>query len=157
MLTPKQEKYVQNLVKGMSQRDAYRNAFPSSVKWKDNVVDSKASTLYKTGKIMERYEELIKRAQDKAIMSSKERMIWLSNVVKGNVTQRSYGSNGEEYENEAYISDKLKAVDTLNKMTGEYTTKVEGTITALQKDMNAVNDIASQMSNVSEDDIDVST
>lgn len=157
MLTPKQEKFVQNLVNGMSQRQAYRDAFPNSVKWKDNVVDSKASTMFNDGKILERYNELIEKAQDDAIMSAKERMIWLSNVVNGKVTQKSWGSNGQEYDNEAYISDKLKAIDTLNKMTGEYTTKVEGTITALQKDMNAVNDIASQMQNISEDDIDVST
>lgn len=157
MLTPKQEKFVQNLVSGMSQRIAYRDAFPNSVKWKDNVVDSKASTLFKDGKILERYNELLEKAQDEAIMSARERMIWLSNVVNGKVTQLSYGSNGQEYENEAYISDKLKSIDILNKMTGEYTTKVEGTITALQKDMNAVSDIASQMNCVSEDDVDVST
>lgn len=157
MLTPKQEKFVQNLVNGMSQRQAYRDAFPNSKKWKDNVVDSKASTLFNSGKILERYNELIEKAQDDAIMSAKERMIWLSNVVSGKVTQKSWGANGQEYDNEAYISDKLKAIDTLNKMTGEYTTKVEGTITALQKDMNAVSDIALQMESVSEDDIDVNT
>ena len=61
-------------------------------------------------------------------MSAKERMIWLSDVVKGNITHTSYGSNGEAYENEAYISDKLKAIDTLNKMSGEYTTKIDSNV-----------------------------
>lgn len=157
MLTSRQEKFAQNLVNGMSQRQAYKDAFPSSKKWKDATIDNKASKLFKNDEVLARYNELIEKAQDEAIMSAKERMIWLSNVVNGKVTQKSWGSNGQEYDNEAYISDKLKAIDTLNKMTGEYTTKVEGTITALQKDMNVVNDIASQMSIVNEDDVDVST
>ena len=59
MLTSKQEKYVNNLVKGMSQRIAYRNAYPSSKKWKDETVDSKASTLLKNEKVKERYKKLI--------------------------------------------------------------------------------------------------
>ena len=154
MLTPKQEKFVQNIIKGMSQREAYKNSY-NAKNMKDETIDNKASELFKKDEIRVRYDELIKKADDEAIMTARERMIWLSNVVKGNVTQTSYGSDGQEYKNEAYISDKLKAVDTLNKMTGEYTTKVEGTITALQKDMNAVNDIALQMSDVNEDDIDV--
>ena len=156
MLTPKQEKFVQNLVKGMSQREAYKKSY-NAKNMKDDTIDKRASELFNQGEILGRYNELIEKAQDEAIMSARERMIWLSNVVNGKVTQLSYGSNGQEYENEAYISDKLKSIDILNKMTGEYTTKVEGTITALQKDMNAVSDIASQMNCVSEDDVDVST
>ena len=128
MLTAKQEKYVQNLVKGLSQREAYRKAYPSSLKWKDNIVDSKASNLFKNGKVLARYNELIDKADDEAIMSAKERMIWLTNVINGNVTNTTYDSNGNAYNNEAYISDKLKAVDVLNKMSGEYITKLEGNI-----------------------------
>lgn len=160
MLTPKQEKYVQNLVKGMSQRKAYKNAFPESEKWKDTTIDNRASELFKKDEILGRYNELVKKADDEAIMSARERMLWLSRVVNGDEKDTVYLSvNGKNtpIQKTADINTKIKALDTLNKMTGEYTTKVEGTITALQKDMNAVNDIASQMSNVSEDDIDVST
>ena len=57
-------------------------------------------------------------------------MVWLSDVVRGKVKHISYGGNGEEYENEAYISDKIKAVDTLNKMSGEYITKVEADVSS---------------------------
>ena len=34
-LTAKEEKYVQGLVTGLSQRKAYREAYPSSRDWKD--------------------------------------------------------------------------------------------------------------------------
>lgn len=67
MLTGKQEKYVQELIKGKSQREAYRAAYPSSEKWKDNVVDSKACVLFKNEKIVERYNELQKKIENKVV------------------------------------------------------------------------------------------
>lgn len=124
MLTPKREKFVQNLIKGMSQRDAYRLAFPSSKKWKDNVVDSKASELSKNGEILERYNELLSRLENKAIMSAQERMIWLTKVVNCDVKVKQEFDN-EIREYEPYMSDRLKALDILNKMDGVYTQRLE--------------------------------
>lgn len=158
MLTAKQEKYVQNLVKGLSQREAYRKAYPSSLKWKDNIVDSKASNLFKNGKVLARYNELIDKADDEAIMSAKERMIWLTNVIKGNVTHTSYDSNGNAYDNEAYISDKLKAVDVLNKMSGEYIQDIRlsgSKDNPLVAQISTIDSVAKQLLDVNEDDIDV--
>lgn len=133
MLTAKKEKFVQSLIAGLSQRQAYKKAY-NAKKMKDDTIDNKAYLLFKDKEVRARYDELLARAQDEAVMSAKERMIWLSNVVNGKVKHISYGTNGEEYENEAYISDKLKAIDTLNKMTREYTTKVEGNINVSYED-----------------------
>ena len=58
MLTVKQEKYVQELLKGKSQREAYKIAYPSSRKWKDNVVDVRACELLKHSKVSVRYAKL---------------------------------------------------------------------------------------------------
>ena len=127
MLTAKQEKFVQNLVKGMSQREAYKNSYDAK-NMKDEVIDNKASDLFKKGEIRVRYEELLDKSMDEAIMTAKERKKWLTDVVKGAITNVTHDSNGNEYENEPYISDKLKAIDILNKMSGEYTTKIEGDI-----------------------------
>ena len=125
-LNVKQEKFIQGIVRGLSQRQAYKEAY--EVNYDDNAIDVKACALFNQDKVQVRYKELLQELQDKSIMSAKERMIWLSDVVKGNVKHISYGGNGEEYENEAYISDKLKAVDTLNKMSGEYTTKIDANV-----------------------------
>lgn len=106
------EKYVQCLITGMSQRKAYRKAFKQSNRWKDSTVDSKASDLLKNGdfgKVLERYQELQEEAQDKAIMTRKQRMVKLSEIA-----------NDDEYP-----SDQIRAIDTLNKMDGVYTNKVE--------------------------------
>ena len=125
-LNVKQENFIQGIIKGLSQRQAYKEAYNANYADKD--IDSKASNLFNSDKVQARYKELLKELEDKCIMTAKERMIWLSDVVRGNIKHISYGSNGEEFENEAYISDKLKAIDTLNKMSGEYTTKVDANV-----------------------------
>ncbi len=106
----RQEAFIQEIVKGNSQRKAYRVAYPNSIKWKDEVVDSKASTLFNSGKVLERYQELLKKSEDDTIMSAVERKQWLSSIIK------------EELEK---TDSKLKAIDILNKMDGEYINKVE--------------------------------
>ena len=126
-LTAKQEKFIQGIIRGLTQRQAYKEAY-SAENMQEDTIDKEACLLFNNPKIAERYQELIKELEDKSIMSAKERMIWLSDVVKGNIKHISYGGNGESYENEAYISDKLKAVDTLNKMSGEYVTKIDANV-----------------------------
>lgn len=103
------EKFVQCLISGMSQRKAYREAIKQSKNWKDETVDSKASNLFKNDKVRTRYKELQEEAQDVAIMTRKERMVTLSEIAK----------NAEKE------ADMIKAIDTLNKMDGDYTSKVE--------------------------------
>ena len=125
-LNAKQENFIQGIIKGLSQRQAYKEAY--NAQYADKDIDSKASTLFNSDKVQARYNELLQELEDKSIMTAKERMKWLSDVVRGNIKHISYGGNGEEYENEAYISDKLRAIDTLNKMSGEYTTKVDANV-----------------------------
>lgn len=108
------ETFAQELAKGMSQRKAYRVAFPSSLKWKDNTVDSRASELYKTSEILGRLQELRDESSSKAVKSAQERKEWLSSIIDG----------------EEDINVKLKACDLLNKMDGEYTTKIEADVSS---------------------------
>lgn len=59
MLTPKQERYCKNrALKDMSQRKAYRDAYPASKKWGDRTVDVKACELESDNNIMVRIKEL---------------------------------------------------------------------------------------------------
>ena len=68
MLTDKQEKYIQEIVAGKTQRQAYYVAYPKSKKWKDETVDANASRLFNSNKAQARYNELIERHKAKAIM-----------------------------------------------------------------------------------------
>jgi hypothetical protein len=104
------EKFAQGIASGLSQRKAYRAAFPNSMKWKDETVDVKASELKKNDKVLVRLEELAQKASSDAIMDATERKEWLTKIVKSAMEE---------------TKDKLKAVDLLNKMDGTYITKVE--------------------------------
>lgn len=99
------EKFAQGIASGLSQRKAYRAAFPNAKKWKDGTVDSRASELHKTSEILGRVKELAEEATSKAVMSIAERKEWLTKIVKSELED---------------TKDKLRAVDTLNKMDGAY-------------------------------------
>lgn len=58
MLTPKQEAYCQARARGLSQRRAFREAYPHSASWKDGSVDVNASKLESDAKVSLRIKEL---------------------------------------------------------------------------------------------------
>ena len=64
-LTTKQELFVQSLIQGYSQREAYKMAYEAD-NMKNETIDSKASILFKTEKIRARYEELKNELKEKA-------------------------------------------------------------------------------------------
>ena len=112
MLTPKQEAFCQNIVKGMSQADAYRSAYNAS-KMTDKSIIEKASDLASNVKIKERVKELRDKVARKSIMSAQERLEWLTRLVLSE---------------DATNSDRIKALDIMNKMDGEYTQKIQADV-----------------------------
>ena len=88
-LTAKQEKFVQEIVKGKSQREAYRTAYPKSRNWKDSSVDCRASTLLKNAKVMQRLQELQGKvqavAEQQSIMTAVEVLQELSKIAKADI------------------------------------------------------------------------
>lgn len=63
-LTPKQEAFATGLAAGLSQAEAYRQAYPKAQAWKDETVWSKASTLAKDEKVQARVQALRDKAAD---------------------------------------------------------------------------------------------
>ena len=91
------------------------NAVRSAIKagYSENYANSRCHELLENVGVSEYIRELSEKAQDERIMSAKARQALLSDIAK----------NGENAP-----SDRIKAVDTLNKMTGEYTVKVDTTV-----------------------------
>jgi phage terminase small subunit len=112
MLTAKQEQFVQNIIQGMSQADAYRSAYPNQ-RMSDKTVWETASKLMTNPKVITRLTELRNELAKPSIMTAQERLEWLTKVIQD--------------EDEA-MSDRLKASDQMNRMQGEYVTKVEGNL-----------------------------
>lgn len=109
MLTPKQEAFVQNIINGMTQADAYRSAYDTK-KMSDNAIYREASLLMSHPKITQRLSELSAQADKPKIMSAQRRLEWLSERIEDETVD---------------INAKLKAVDIMNKMEGEYVQKVQ--------------------------------
>lgn len=63
-LTKAQEIFVQELLKGNTQRQAYLKAYPSKKNWKVSSLDSNASVLFKQVKVRHRYDELLNEMRE---------------------------------------------------------------------------------------------
>lgn len=104
MLTAKQEKFIQNIITGMSQRDAYKNAY-NAENMKDATIDTEACLLLKDPKVSKRYQEILKEMEKTAVMTALEKRLLLKEMV---------------FDKKNSMSDRLKALDIDNKMSGEY-------------------------------------
>ena len=110
-LTPKQELFVQGIISGLSQRQAYRKAFASSEKGKNSAVDSAASRLLQNSKVLARYRELLKQFSNMSLWSREQAFNeyeWLKNKARASIENdgiRQANSN-------AFLS----ALDGMNNM-----------------------------------------
>ncbi len=128
MLTAKQEQFVKNIIDGMSQADAYRSAYDSQ-RMKDKTIHEKASRLMADGKIRARLQELRDQMMKPTIMTAQERLEYLTRVIQGVETETKVewdDGKAVTCEEPASIKTRLSAIDIMNKMQGEYVTKVEG-------------------------------
>jgi len=125
-LTAKQEKFISGLIKGLSQREAYKQAGYSTKNMKDKTIDETASKLLKSPKMTARFNEInhkvVKKAEEKTIASAIEVMEYMTNVLRGKETNTVIASNemGERefLEIKAEIKDRNKAAEMLAKRYG---------------------------------------
>lgn len=110
-LTPKQELFVQGIISGLSQRQAYRKAYPSSKKWLDSSVDSKAAVLLQNVKVLSRYRELLKQFSNMSLWSREQAFNeyeWLKNKARASIEQEGV--------RQANSNAFLSALDGMNNM-----------------------------------------
>ena len=113
-LTAKQEKYVQGVVAGLSQRKAYREAYPSSNTWKDKSVDEEASRVLAVPKVRARYNELMNEHKEKALWTREEAVEALKWLYMQSI--KSIQEQDEGYVRQGTSSALLGAVQELNKL-----------------------------------------
>ena len=138
MLTEKQEAFAQNIIMGMSQADAYRNAY-NTKKMSDKTVWENASRLMNNSKVKARVNELRAQVANKAILTAEERLKFLSKVINGEECEVAYAQDAEgnqiEIKQPPSLKTRLNAIDIMNKMQGEYVTKVVGNMDAKLEDL----------------------
>ena len=118
-VTPKQEAFLDGLMKGKSQRQAYLDAYPERAGWKKESLDISASRLLNdNAKVALRYQELQEEARAAAAISrdtiiSELREIGFADIDLDRVS----------------VKDKIKALELLVKILGyEQAQKVDMTL-----------------------------
>lgn len=121
-LNPRQKKFAEYYAQS-------GNTVQSAVKagYSENYANGRAYELLENVGVSAYIKELTEKAKDERIMTAIDRQVMLSDIAR-------------DSKNEA--SDRIRAVDTLNKMTGEYTVKVDATVKPSEK----LADILSQVS-----------
>lgn len=111
-LTAKQERFAQAIaLEEMTQADAYRSAYPNQG-MSDKTIHEKASILANNDKVKARIKELRDESMTPKVMSAQKRREKLTDIAE----------NAED------PNVAMKAIDLLNKMTGEYVQKVEAEV-----------------------------
>ena len=118
-LTPKQEKFVQALISGMSQYEAYKEAY-NATRMKDATIYNNAYKLMQNNEILTRYNELLEEHKNKALYTREEMVkkglrqgngtIYLNAVKELNLLNDLYPDKKakEESKNEKDIAKVLK-------------------------------------------------
>lgn len=120
-LTPKQEKYVQGLVAGLSQRQAYIEAGYSSKNKTDNYLDVEASKLFKNPKVYQRYNDLFGEHKQKALWTREmaiNDLIWLKEQAGNSIKNQDEG-----YVRQGTANAYINAIQELNKLEDIYPDK----------------------------------
>ena len=142
----KWEIFVDKVIGGMSQRQAYKSTFACK-KMTDEQIDCEASALLngtgkyaKFPKASQRYKELNQKAQqeadDNAIANATEVLKYLTSVLRGEtqseiVVVEGIGMGNSEARTMQKAPDekeRLKAAELLGKRYGLYTEKVDQTV-----------------------------
>ena len=112
-LNPRQKKFAEYYAQS-------GNTVQSAIKagYSEKYANADACKILENPRVSEYIKELSEKAKDERILSARDRQVMLSDIAR---------NTGNE------PSDRIKAVDTLNKMTGEYTVKVDTTVKTSQK------------------------
>lgn len=114
-LTAKQEFYVQGLISGLSQREAYKRAYPST-KMKDKTIDEVASKMLKNTKVYTRYAELMNEHSEKALWTREQSvntLKWLLNQSIESVKSEKFDKG---YVRQGTANAIVSAVKELNEL-----------------------------------------
>lgn len=110
-LTPKQESFAAGVANGLSQAEAYRQAFPRSLKWKDETVWQHASRLAADSKVRARVDDLRKKAADANEVTVERIVAELAKIAFGDARRvMSWGPDGVKIRESDDLADDEAAI-----------------------------------------------
>lgn len=124
-LNARQKKFAEYYTQSGNAAESARKAGYSKT-----YAEHRTDEMLRNVEVAEYIKQLSDKLKDKRIISAKDRQVILSDIAK---------SKDEE------TPDRIRAIDTLNKMTGEYLNKVEVSGT-LKAEQSKLDDLIKQMS-----------
>lgn len=106
-VTDRQEIFVQEIVKGTTQRQAYVIAFPAAKNWKISAIDPTASKLLKNPVVAARLAELRQQAQKQNALSRDGVLEQLKQIGFGDIDP-----------DKIRPADKIRALEAIAKIMG---------------------------------------
>lgn len=107
------ERYAQEIARGMSQADAYRAAYPKSVRYTAKTVYNKAWEMRRIPEVDARIQELQAEAAAAAVMDRQERLETLTTIAR---------------DEHMHPKQRMQAIDLINKMDAVYVQRVEANV-----------------------------
>lgn len=124
-LNARQKKFAEYYAQSGNAAESARKAGYS-----ETYAEHRTDEMLRNVEVAEYIKQLSDKLKDERIISAKDRQVILSDIAK---------SKDEE------TPDRIRAIDTLNKMTGEYLNKVEVSGT-LKAEQSKLDDLIKQMS-----------
>ena len=128
-LTSQQEAFAQAVASGKSQSDAYRSAYPKSLKWKPDSVWNKASALLRDARVSARTDAIRSELAERGLWTRENSVNALIGVLK----------NPDKASDIVAAVKELNAMEGFNKpakldITGEVTTITRRVIDSVEND-----------------------
>lgn len=123
-MNARQKKFAEFYAQSGNAADSARRAGYSAA-----YAEHRTDEMLRNVEVAEYIRSLTEKAKDERIMSARDRQVLLSDIAR---------SGAED-------ADRIRAVDTLNKMTGEYLSRVELT-GGLKTELSKLDNLVKQMS-----------
>lgn len=136
-LTPKQEKFIDGILQGKTQYQAYIEAYPRAKNWTRNSVDVNAHTLLNDTKIQLRLKEMGWKEKTKVEWTRKRALETINRVIE-------LSSADMERINEAYTRERQECEAELMRLATLMTMEDVNKIAIVEK-MRVVNDRIAQL------------
>lgn len=123
-LNPRQKKFAEYYAQ-------CGNTVQSAIKagYSENYANTNACKLLENDRVAEYIKQLTVQQKRTRILTAIERQEIISDIAK---------------DNENSPADRIKAIDTLNKMTGEYTTKIQAEVKTSEKFSDILNQLGGE-------------
>jgi len=122
MLNVRQKRFALNIFNGMSQREAYIDAYhPTGAV---ETIDANASALVSNSKVAKRLEELLGSVENSAVATVQERKEMLTGIMRGDITD--YIKDGQPYiDKDTVNTGAISSYTVTESLQGQVTKRIK--------------------------------